>query len=144
MTMRKKLTHALSVMIMLMPFGAICSCSSQRQLAVSESSNDLYRDVSIRRDTLIRRDSVIIRYEKKADTVFVTRNETHYRERVQTVYDTVYCQRSDTVRLAPPEPTARSALRQKTFSSILTDIKSFLIIAGIASIVVLFFRIKRF
>jgi hypothetical protein len=126
----------------------LCSCRSTRTLA--HASHDTIQSVSMTIDSVIIRDSVVIRYEERNDTVLITKQEFHDTRKVCAINNSDKQCSTDTLKTVEdkPEPKARSTLRQErtdfSFNSILKDIKGFLIIAGIASILFLLLRIKRF
>lgn len=72
--------------------GAI-SCTSVQYIPVETTKVDSVRVVDVRRDSIFVQDSVIIR--EKADTVFVTRWRTEYREALRV--DTVNVVRTDSI-----------------------------------------------
>ena len=126
----------------------LCSCRSTRTLA--HASHDTIQSVSMTIDSVIKKDSVVITFEKRNDTIIENRKEFHDTRQIRTINKSDKKCSTDTLKTVvdKPEPKARSTLRQErtgfSFNSILKDIKGFLIIAGIASILVLLFRIKRF
>jgi nitrous oxide reductase len=72
----------------------MCSCARVQYVPVETIKTDSVRVVDIQRDSIYVQDSVIVR--EKADTVFVTRWRTEYRDRV--VRDTVFESRVDSVQ----------------------------------------------
>ena len=73
--------------------GAI-SCTSVQYIPVETTKVDSVRVVDVQRDSIFVQDSVIIR--EKADTVFVTRWRTEYREALRV--DTVNVVRTDSIQ----------------------------------------------
>jgi hypothetical protein len=72
----------------------MCACARVQYVPVETIKTDSVRVVDIQRDSIYVQDSVIVR--EKADTVFVTRWRTEYRDRV--VRDTVFESRVDSVQ----------------------------------------------
>lgn len=71
----------------------MCSCARVQYVPVETIKTDSVRVVDVQRDSIYVQDSVIVR--EKADTIFVTRWRTEYRDRV--VRDTVFESRVDSV-----------------------------------------------
>lgn len=72
---------------------AMCSCTSVQYVPVETVKTDSVRVVDVRRDSIFVMDSVIIR--EKADTVYVTRWRTEFREALKI--DTLQVLRVDSV-----------------------------------------------
>lgn len=72
----------------------MCSCARVQYVPVESIKTDSVRVVDVQRDSIYVQDSVIVR--EKADTIFVTRWRTEYRDRV--VRDTVFESRVDSVQ----------------------------------------------
>lgn len=71
----------------------VCSCQSVRYVPVETVKTDSIRVVDVQRDSIYVQDSVIIR--TKADTVYVTKWRTEYREALKV--DTFLVQRVDSI-----------------------------------------------
>lgn len=71
----------------------LCSCSRVQYVPVETIKTDSVRVVDVQRDSVYVQDSVIIR--EKADTIFVTRWRTEYREALRV--DTVQIVRTDSI-----------------------------------------------
>lgn len=71
----------------------VCSCSTVKYVPVETVKTDSVRVVDVQRDSIYVRDSVLIR--TKADTVYVTKWRTEYREALKV--DTFLVQRVDSV-----------------------------------------------
>lgn len=72
---------------------AMCSCTSVKYVPVETIKTDSVRVVDVRRDSIFVMDSVIIR--EKADTVYVTRWRTEFREALKV--DTLQVLRVDSI-----------------------------------------------
>ena len=72
---------------------AMCSCTSVQYVPVETVKTDSVRVVDVRRDSIFVMDSVIIR--EKADTVYVTRWRTEFREALKI--DTLQVLRVDSI-----------------------------------------------
>lgn len=70
-----------------------CSCSTVKYVPVETVKTDSVRVVDVQRDSIYVRDSVLIR--TKADTVYVTKWRTEYREALKV--DTFLVQRVDSI-----------------------------------------------
>lgn len=71
----------------------VCSCSTVKYIPVETVKTDSVRVVDVQRDSIYVRDSVLIR--TKADTVYVTKWRTEYREALKV--DTFLVQRVDSI-----------------------------------------------
>lgn len=71
----------------------VCSCSTVKYVPVETVKTDSVRVVDVQRDSIYVRDSVLIR--TKADTVYVTKWRTEYREALKV--DTFLVQRVDSI-----------------------------------------------
>lgn len=71
----------------------VCSCSTVKYVPVETVKIDSVRVVDVQRDSIYVRDSVLIR--TKADTVYVTKWRTEYREALKV--DTFLVQRVDSI-----------------------------------------------
>lgn len=69
------------------------SCTTTQYVPVETVRTDSVRIVDVRRDSVYVMDSVIVK--SKADTVYVTRWRTEYKEALRI--DTLLCERVDTV-----------------------------------------------
>ena len=72
----------------------MCSCARVQYVPVENVKTDSVRVVDIQRDSIYVQDSVIVR--EKADTIFVTRWRTEYREALRV--DTVQIIRTDSIQ----------------------------------------------
>lgn len=72
----------------------ICACARVQYVPVETIKTDSVRVVDVQRDSIYVQDSVIVR--EKADTIFVTRWRTEYREALRV--DTVQIVRTDSVQ----------------------------------------------
>lgn len=72
----------------------MCSCARVQYVPVETIKTDSVRVVDIQRDSVFIQDSVIVR--EKADTIFVTRWRTEYREALRV--DTVQIVRTDSIQ----------------------------------------------
>lgn len=72
----------------------MCSCARVQYIPVESIKTDSVRVVDIQRDSIFIQDSVIVR--EKADTIFVTRWRTEYREALRV--DTVQIIRTDSIQ----------------------------------------------
>lgn len=73
----------------------VCSCSTVKYVPVESVKIDSVRVVDVQRDSIYVRDSVLIR--TKADTVYVTKWRTEYREALKV--DTFLVQRVDSINI---------------------------------------------
>lgn len=73
---------------------AMYSCARVQYVPVETIKTDSVRVVDVQRDSIYVQDSVIVR--EKADTIFVTRWRTEYREALRV--DTVQIVRTDSVQ----------------------------------------------
>lgn len=71
-----------------------CSCTRVQYVPVESVKTDSVRVVDVQRDSIYVQDSVIVR--EKADTIFVTRWRTEYREALRV--DTVLIVRTDSIQ----------------------------------------------
>lgn len=71
----------------------VCSCQSVRYVPVETVKTDSVRVVDVQRDSIYVRDSVLIR--TKADTVYITKWRTEYREALRV--DTLQVLRVDSI-----------------------------------------------
>lgn len=72
----------------------MCSCARVQYVPVETIKTDSVRVVDVQRDSIYVQDSVIVR--EKADTIFVTRWRTEYREALRV--DTVQIVRTDSIQ----------------------------------------------
>ena len=72
----------------------MCSCARVQYVPVETVKTDSVRVVDIQRDSIYVQDSVIVR--EKADTIFVTRWRTEYREALRV--DTFEVFRTDSIQ----------------------------------------------
>lgn len=72
----------------------MCSCARVQYVPVENVKTDSVRVIDIQRDSIFIQDSVIVR--EKADTIFVTRWRTEYREALRV--DTVQIVRTDSIQ----------------------------------------------
>lgn len=121
----------------------LCSCRSTGTL--TQTSHDTIQRVSIIRDSVILRDSVVIRYDRRNDTVFVTKQEFHDKRLVSAINNSEKQCRTDTLKSVDikPEPKARSTLRLFEKGGIKTRIRGFLIVVGLILICLVTRKINR-
>ena len=81
--------------VVLLALAVLCmmSCTTTQYVPVETVRTDSVRIVDVRRDSVYVMDSVIVK--SKADTVYVTRWRTEYKEAMRI--DTFLCERVDTV-----------------------------------------------
>lgn len=81
--------------VILLALAVLCmmSCTTTQYVPVEMVRTDSVRIVDVRRDSIYVMDSVIVK--SKADTVYVTRWRTEYKEALRI--DTLLCERVDTV-----------------------------------------------
>lgn len=81
--------------VVLLALAVLCmmSCTTTQYVPVETVRTDSVRIVDVRRDSVYVMDSVIVK--SKADTVYVTRWRTEYKEILKI--DTLLCERVDTV-----------------------------------------------
>lgn len=81
--------------VVLLALAVLCmmSCTTTQYVPVETVRTDSVRIVDVRRDSIYVMDSVIVK--SKADTVYVTRWRTEYKEALRI--DTLLCERVDTV-----------------------------------------------
>ncbi len=115
------------LLLTLLLTAALQSCRSVRYVTLPTVSRDTVRIMSRSHDTLITRDTFLLDRYRQGDTVYITRNVTHYRDRVTLRHDTIYRAKTDTVS-APVEVT-----KYKTKST-LSIMKLAIIIAAIVLI----------
>lgn len=72
----------------------MCSCARVQYVPMESVKTDSVRVVDVQRDSIYVQDSVIVR--EKADTIFVTRWCTEYREALRV--DTVQIVRTDSIQ----------------------------------------------
>lgn len=72
----------------------MCSCARVQYVPVETIKTDSVRVVDVQRDSIYVQDSVIVR--EKADTIYVTRWRTEYREALRV--DTVQIVRTDSIQ----------------------------------------------
>ena len=72
----------------------MCSCARVQYVPVENVKTDSVRVVDVQRDSIYVQDSVIVR--EKADTIFVTRWRTEYRETLRV--DTFEIVRTDSIQ----------------------------------------------
>lgn len=72
----------------------MCACARVQYVPVETIKTDSVRVVDVQRDSIYVQDSVIVR--EKADTIFVTRWRTEYREALRV--DTVQIVRTDSIQ----------------------------------------------
>ncbi len=94
------------VLLLAVALMAMCSCSTVKYVPVENVRIDSVRVTDIMHDSIHVRDSVLI--HEKADTVFVTRWRTEYREALRV--DTVHVVRTDSVQkvVAVPRELTRA------------------------------------
>lgn len=85
---------AWAVILLALVLYGMTSCTSVKYVPVESIKTDSVRVVDVQRDSIYVQDNVIVR--EKADTIFVTRWRTEYRDRV--VRDTVFESRVDSVQ----------------------------------------------
>ena len=95
------------VLLLALLLGLLCSCRTQ-YVPVETVKTDSVRVVDIQRDSIYVQDSVIIR--EKADTIFVTRWRTEYREALRV--DTVQIVRTDSIQNIVEVPRALTKLQE--------------------------------
>lgn len=83
----------LGVAIVIVAVMATCSCTSVKYVPVETIKTDSIRVVDVQRDSIFVQDSVYIR--EKADTVFVTKWHTEFREFLKV--DTLFVERVDSI-----------------------------------------------
>lgn len=71
----------------------VCSCQPVRYIPVETVKTDSVRVVDVQKDSIYVRDSILIR--TKADTIYVTKWRTEYREALKV--DTFLVQRVDSI-----------------------------------------------
>ena len=108
----------LGVVIVLVAVMATCSCGSVKYVPVETVKTDSIRVVDVQRDSIFVQDSVYIR--EKADTVFITKWHTEFREflmvdtllveRVDSINNVVEVERDFTVRETLLMNTGRGVL----------------------------------
>ena len=84
---------------------AICSCKSGRYIPVESVKTDSIYIKQVQRDSIYQHDSIYIR--EKGDTVWMERYKYVYRDKV--VHDTMYVNRTDTIR--EPYPVEKELTR---------------------------------
>ena len=85
--------YIILALMLLAAIGFVCSCQPVRYVPVETVKTDSIRVVDLQRDSIYVQDSVIIR--SKADTVYVTKWRTEYREALKV--DTFLVQRVDSI-----------------------------------------------
>lgn len=83
-----------AVILLALVLYGMTSCTSVKYVPVERIKTDSVRVVDVQRDSIYVQDSVIVR--EKADTIFVTRWRTEYREALRV--DTVQIVRTDSVQ----------------------------------------------
>lgn len=124
--------------VVLLALAVLCmmSCTTTQYVPVETVRTDSVRIVDVRRDSVYVMDSVIVK--SKADTVYVTRWRTEYKEVLKI--DTLISERVDTVtveRITEKELTEWEQLSLDVGNGVLWV----LIIAAIAAIVWVIIRI---
>lgn len=124
--------------VILLALAVLCmmSCTTTQYVPVETVRTDSVRIVDVRRDSVYVMDSVIVK--SKADTVYVTRWRTEYKEVLRI--DTFLCERVDTVtveKVVEMQLTEWEELSMDVGNGILLV----LIIAAIAAIVWVIIRI---
>lgn len=84
----------LSVVLLMAALWLVCSCSTVKYIPVETLKMDSVRVVDIQRDSVYIADTTIIR--EKADTVYITRWRTEYKEALRV--DTVQVVRTDSIQ----------------------------------------------
>ena len=85
---------ALAVLLMAFVLYSMTSCTRVQYVPVESVKTDSVRVVDVQRDSIYVQDSVIVR--EKADTIYVTRWRTEYREALRE--DTVQIVRTDSIQ----------------------------------------------
>lgn len=93
-TIRRYFDIILSVALLMATLWLICSCSTVKYVPVETLKTDSVRVVDIQRDSVYIADTTIIR--EKADTVYITRWRTEYKEALRV--DTVRVVRTDSIQ----------------------------------------------
>lgn len=83
-----------AVILLALVLYGMTSCTSVKYVPVETIKTDSVRVVDVQRDSIYVQDSVIVR--EKADTIFVTRWRTEYREALRV--DTVQIVRTDSIQ----------------------------------------------
>lgn len=83
-----------AVILLALVLYGMTSCTSVKYVPVESIKTDSVRVVDVHRDSIYVQDSVIVR--EKADTIFVTRWRTEYREALRV--DTVQIVRTDSIQ----------------------------------------------
>ena len=83
-----------AVILLALVLYGMTSCTSVKYVPVESIKTDSVRVVDVQRDSIYVQDSVIVR--EKADTIFVTRWRTEYREALRV--DTVQIIRTDSIQ----------------------------------------------
>lgn len=93
-TIRRYFDIILSVALLTAALWLVCSCSTVKYIPVETLKTDSVRVVDIQRDSVYIADTTIIR--EKADTVYITRWRTEYKEALRV--DTVQVVRTDSIQ----------------------------------------------
>ena len=93
-TIQRYFDIILSVALLTAALWLVCSCSGVRYVPVETLKTDSVRVVDIQRDSVYIADTTIIR--EKADTVYITRWRTEYKEALRV--DTVRVVRTDSIQ----------------------------------------------
>lgn len=93
-TIQRYFDIILSVALLTAALWLICSCSTVKYVPVETLKTDSVRVVDIQRDSVYIADTTIIR--EKADTVYITRWRTEYKEALRV--DTVQVVRTDSIQ----------------------------------------------
>ena len=93
-TIRRYFDIILSVALLIAALWLVCSCSTVKYIPVETLKTDSVRVVDIQRDSVYIADTTIIR--EKADTVYITRWRTEYKEALRV--DTVQVVRTDSIQ----------------------------------------------
>ena len=93
-TIQRYFDIILSVALLTAALWLICSCSTVKYIPVETLKTDSVRVVDIQRDSVYIADTTIIR--EKADTVYITRWRTEYKEALRV--DTVQVVRTDSIQ----------------------------------------------
>ena len=94
----------LTFLLVLLPLLFI-SCRSHRQLEREVRTDTVFihqthdvHHVTLRTDTLREKDSIYIEVQRQGDTLTIYRDRTLWRDRESTVHDTLYIEKTDTLR----------------------------------------------
>ena len=130
------------VVLMILLLASACTRTIYVPTEHETVRSDTVRLVSLRSDTVQMSDSVFVLL--KGDTTLI--KEYHYIYRTETVHDTVYQAKADTVRISEPskalaKSVAKDSGEIKSFALLAVFLFAILIIAGIA--ILIFFLKKK-